>query len=146
VSGGDYCQIKVPHGLDRIRYDLLVTPREMKSAHNRIDWSVFKAGLSMVEDIDHTGVRACREHDDTLLCDIHRDEALIHDQFIEFPALTVESPAILTGKTAFEGGHAWDFAAYIYDPLQQKLRFGCVDNPSTVVGQCFNIWDILLAN
>jgi hypothetical protein len=86
VSGGDDLETKVTHGFDGIRYDLLVTPRQMKSAHDRIEWNVFKTASSMMEDVNHTRMRACREHDDALLCNIHRNEALIHDQFIEFPS------------------------------------------------------------
>ena len=102
MGGGNCRQAKLPHALDGFRNDLLIPAREVKPAHDGMEWLTGKAVLGMLEDIDHPGMRAGREYDQAFVLDVSGDPALIHEQWIRFPAAIYRLP-VLPRKAAGAG-------------------------------------------
>jgi hypothetical protein len=55
----------------------------------------------MFENIDHACVRAGREHDNAFAAHVGSEEALVHDERIIFPGLTVLAPPLVAGEPLF---------------------------------------------
>ena len=104
----------------------------MEPADHAVEARFAKAGPGVLEHVDHSGVRARGEHDHALAGDVHRDEALVHDQLVELPAGAIECLAVLSLETAFEARHARDFAADVSHPVEHELRLGRVDHVRAV--------------
>lgn len=78
----------------------------------------------MVEHVDDAGVRAGAEHDQPLVADVHREEALVHHQRIRPPRRVFRDPAHLVGEALLVGGDAGDFAADVEQVVEAGERGG----------------------
>jgi hypothetical protein len=92
--------------------------------------------------IDHTGMGAGGEDDQSLVLRIHGEEALVQNQRVRLPALAVLALPVLAGHAPLIGRHARDLAADMEHVVEDGLGLRRAHHVGAMLRQLMNGGDI----
>src|SRR6185312_2882260 len=89
-------------------------------------------------DVDDAGMRACCEHDDSLVFDVRSHVALIQNPRIRFPRAAVSRALHMTEQSALVGCDARDLSTEVKQILQQQTRLWRINDGSSGATECLD--------
>src|SRR5262245_37018795 len=110
----------------------------MEPPHDGVQRDARERAACVPQDVDDAGMRAGREHNDSLTLDVRSHIALIHNPRIRFPRAAVSRAPHVTEQSALVGCDARNLPTDVKQILQQQTRLWRINDGSSGASECLD--------